>query len=86
MGGLCKERCEEDRRGGRLEEEDRRQRRMEKNSRRGSEKVAGSTSPRADKGKKRKRESRRKNISANLCILYILIMYLTSVYGFCTCI
>ena len=25
MGGLCKERCEEDRRGGRLEEEDRRQ-------------------------------------------------------------
>ena len=33
MGGLCKERCEEDRRGGRLEEEDRRQRRVEKNSR-----------------------------------------------------
>ena len=26
MGGLCKERCEEGRRGGRLEEEDRRQR------------------------------------------------------------
>ena len=25
MGGLCKERCEEGRRGGRLEEEDRRQ-------------------------------------------------------------
>ena len=24
MGGLCKERCEEDRRGGRLEEEDKR--------------------------------------------------------------
>ena len=33
MGGLCKERCEEYRRGGRLEEEDRRQRRVEKNSR-----------------------------------------------------
>ena len=33
MGGLCKERCEEDRRGGRLEEEDRRQRRVEKTSR-----------------------------------------------------
>ena len=33
MGGLYKERCEEDRRGGRLEEEDRRQRRVEKNSR-----------------------------------------------------
>ena len=45
MGGLCKERCEEDRRGGRLEEEDRRQRTVEKNSRRGGEKVAGSTSP-----------------------------------------
>ena len=44
-GGLCKERCEEDRRGGRLEEEDRRQRRVEKNSRLGGEKVAGSTSP-----------------------------------------
>ena len=28
-----KERCEEDRRGGRLEEEDRRERRVEKNSR-----------------------------------------------------
>ena len=33
MGGLYKERCEEDRRGGRLEEEGRRQRRVEKNSR-----------------------------------------------------
>ena len=33
MGGLCEERCEEDMRGGRLEEEDRRQRRVEKNSR-----------------------------------------------------
>ena len=30
MGGLCKEKCEEDRRRGRLEEEDRRQRRVEK--------------------------------------------------------
>ena len=30
MGGLYKERCEEDRRGGRLEEEDKRQRRVEK--------------------------------------------------------
>ena len=30
MGGLCEERCEEDRRGGRLEEEDKRQRRVEK--------------------------------------------------------
>ena len=30
---VLKERCEEDRRGGRLEEEDRRQRRVEKNSR-----------------------------------------------------
>ena len=33
MGGQCKERCEEGRRGGRLEEEDRRQRRVEKTSR-----------------------------------------------------
>ena len=33
MGGLCKERCEEDRRGGRLEEEDTRQSRVEKTSR-----------------------------------------------------
>ena len=33
MGGLCKERCEEGRRGGRLEEEDRRQSRVEKTSR-----------------------------------------------------
>ena len=33
MGGLCKERCEEGRRGGRLEEDDRRQSRMEKTSR-----------------------------------------------------
>ena len=33
MGGLCKERCEEDRIGGRLEEEDMIQRRVEKNSR-----------------------------------------------------
>ena len=32
MGGLCKERCEEGRRGGRLEEEDRRQSRVEKTS------------------------------------------------------
>ena len=51
MGGLCKERCEEDRRGGRLEEEDRRQRRVEKNSRSDGEKVAGSTSS-LIKGKK----------------------------------
>ena len=55
MGGLCKERCEEDRRGWRLEEEDSRQRRVEKNSRWGGEKVAGSTSP-VIKGK-RGRES-----------------------------
>ena len=33
MGRLCKECCEEDRRGGRLEEDDMRQRRVEKNSR-----------------------------------------------------
>ena len=33
MGGLCKERCEEGRRGGRLEEEDTRQSRVEKTSR-----------------------------------------------------
>ena len=33
MGGLCQERCEEDRIGGSLEEEDTRQRRVEKNSR-----------------------------------------------------
>ena len=33
LGGLCKEKCGEDWRGGRLEEEDRRQRRVEKNSR-----------------------------------------------------
>ena len=45
MGGLCEERCEEDRRGGRLEEEDKRQRRVEKTIRLGGEKVAGSTSP-----------------------------------------
>ena len=45
MGGLRKERCEEGRRGGRLEEEDKRQRRVEKTSRCGGEKVAGSTSP-----------------------------------------
>ena len=45
MGGLRKERCEEGRRGGRLEEEDRRQRRVEKTSRRGGAKVAGITSP-----------------------------------------
>ena len=55
MGGLCKERCEEDRRGGRLEEEDRRQRRVEKNSRWGGEKGCRQhLTP--DKGKKRKRE------------------------------
>ena len=30
MGGLCQERCEEGRRGGRLEEEDKRQMRVEK--------------------------------------------------------
>ena len=30
MGGLCEERCEEDGRGGRLEEEDKRQGRVEK--------------------------------------------------------
>ena len=30
MGGLGKERCEEDRRGGRLEQEDKRQTRVEK--------------------------------------------------------
>ena len=45
MGGLCKERCEEDRRGAKLEVEDRRKRRVEKNSRCGGEKVAGNTSP-----------------------------------------
>ena len=45
MGGLCEERCEEDRRGGRLEEDDKRQRRVEKTIRLGGEKVAGSTSP-----------------------------------------
>ena len=33
MGRLCKERCEEGRRGGRLEEEDTRQSRVEKTSR-----------------------------------------------------
>ena len=33
MGGLCKERCEEGRRGGILEEEDMRQSRVEKTSR-----------------------------------------------------
>ena len=33
MGGLCIERCEEGRRGGRLEEEDTRQSRVEKTSR-----------------------------------------------------
>ena len=33
MGGLGKERCEEGRRGGRLEEDGRRQRRVEKTSR-----------------------------------------------------
>ena len=33
MGGLCKERCEEGRSGGRLEEEDRRQRWVETTSR-----------------------------------------------------
>ena len=51
MGGLCKESCEEVRRGGSLEEEDRRQRRVEKTSRRGGEKVAGITSP-LTKGKR----------------------------------
>ena len=51
MGGLCKERCEEGRRGGSLEEEDRRQRRVEKTSRLGGEKVSGSTSP-LTKGKR----------------------------------
>ena len=53
MGGLCKERCEEGRRGGRLEEEDTRQSRVEKTSRWGSEKVAGITSP-LTKGKRRR--------------------------------
>ena len=51
MRGLCKERCEEGRRGGRMEEEDRRQSRVEMTSRRGSEKVAGITSP-LTKGKR----------------------------------
>ena len=55
VGGLCKERCEEDRRGGRLEEEDKRQRRLEKTNRRGGEKVAGSISP-LTKGKEEERD------------------------------
>ena len=54
MGELCKERCEEGRRGRRLEEEDTRQRRVEKTIRWGSEKVAGSTSP-LKKGKEEER-------------------------------
>ena len=45
MEGLCKERCEEGRRGGRLEEEDTRQSRVEKTSRRGSEKLQASPHP-----------------------------------------
>ena len=48
-------RCEEGRRGGRLEEEDKRQRRVEKTIRRGGEKVAGSTSP-LTKGNEEERE------------------------------
>ena len=56
MGGLCKERCEEGRRGGRLEEEDTRQSRVEKNSKWGSEKVAGITSP-LTKGKRGRERS-----------------------------
>ena len=57
MGGLCKERCEEGRRGGRLDEDDKRQRRVEKTSRRGGEKVAGSTSP-LTKGKEEEEENK----------------------------
>ena len=38
-------RCEEDRRGGRLEEEDKRQRRVEKTIKRSGDTVAGRTSP-----------------------------------------
>ena len=45
MGGLSSERCEEGRRGGRLEEEDKRQRRVENTIRWGGEEIAGSTSP-----------------------------------------
>ena len=58
MGGLCKERCEEGRRGGRLEEEDKRQRRVEKTIRWGGEEVASSTSPLT----KEKEEERPTNI------------------------
>ena len=57
MGGLGKERCEEDRIVGRPEEEDGRQRRVEKNIRCGGEKVAGSTSP-LIKGKRGRERSR----------------------------
>ena len=49
-------RCEEDRRGGRLEEEeDKRQRRVEKTIKRSGDTVAGSTSP-LTKGKEEERE------------------------------
>ena len=51
MGGLCKERCDEGRRGGKLEEEDRRLRRVEKTADEAVKKVAGSTSP-LTKGKR----------------------------------
>ena len=47
--------CEEDRRGGRLEEEDKRQRRVEKTIKRSGDTVAGSTSP-LTKGKEEERE------------------------------
>ena len=48
-------RCEEDRRGGRLEEEDKRQRRVEKTIKRSGDTVAGSTSP-LTKGKEEERD------------------------------
>ena len=48
-------RCEEGRRGGRLDEEDKRQRRVEKTIKRSGGTVAGNTSP-LTKGKEEERE------------------------------
>ena len=70
MGGLCKERCEEGWRGGRLEEEDTRQSRVEKTSRWGSEKVAGITSP-LTKGKRR----RERDVGLCIQLHYIINHY-----------
>ena len=53
----CKERCEEGRRGGRLEEEEKRRREENYQMRRGGEVGGGEHLKHPDKGENRKREN-----------------------------